>query len=365
MSTSLLLQDPTASGNKFLDLLSEAAKGAESGGGIFAFASAKGVEMLFEDKYVSRLASKGGFDLVVGIDSITDERALGALAKRLQSHKKLSVRALLHETPGLMHPKLCWFFEGPRLRILVGSGNLTRGGLMTNFEGILAADLDGGDAIRAREEIDAFLARWDHRLLPPDAPAVIARAKQNSGSERSLLKPMKAETESPPAKIGVGTKAEVLVIEISKNVDKRTQLDVGVDVFTGFFGAPPAGGHILIQAVDAKGVPAEIEPPRAIFPTKSHNYRLEARAGAGRSYPAAGTGRPLGVFVRMPDGIFRYRLLWPEDTGYGEVDAALTVRVGSAPPPGRGPMRREPITLDELIEAWPSSPLLAAIEVKP
>jgi hypothetical protein len=364
MPTSLLLQDPTAGGGTFLDQLSQAAKGARSGGGIFAFASVKGVEMLLGDKYVGRLASSRGFDLVVGIDSITDGRALAALTRCAGSHKRLSVRALLHETPALMHPKLCWFVDGPRVRILVGSGNLTRGGLMTNFEGILSADLSRRDAEGALAEIGDFLARWDHRLLAPDDPAAIARAEKNSGSERSLLKRMKPAAESLPATVGVAAAAEVLVTEISKNVEKRTQLDVGIDVFTGFFGAPPAGGHILIQPVDAKGTPEEIEPPRAIFPTKSHNYRFEARAGAGRKYPAAGTGRPLGVFVRMPDGVFRYRLLWPEDAGYGEVDTALTAKAGPAPPPKSGPMRRETITLAELAAAWPSSPLLKALEVR-
>jgi hypothetical protein len=365
MPTSLLLQDPNARGGTFLDQLSQAARGAKSGGGIFAFASVKGVEMFFGDKYVSRLASSRGFDLVVGIDSITDDWALDALTKRASSHKELSTRALLHETPAMMHPKFCWFVDGPRVRILVGSGNLTRGGLMTNFEGILTSDLSRRDGKNALAVIKAFLARWDHRLLATNAPEAIARAKLNSGSERSLLKRMEPAPESPPPTVTITDTAEILVSEISKNVDERTQLDVGIDVFTGFFGAPPAGGHILIQPVDENGTPEEIEPPRAIFPTKSRNYRFEARAGAGRTYPPAANGRPLSVFVRMPDGVFRYHLLWPEDPGYGEVEAILNDKVGPAERRKGASVRRETITFAELAASWPKSPLLKALKVRP
>jgi hypothetical protein len=364
MPTSLLLQDPEARGGNFLDLLSQAADGAKSGGGIFAFASTTGIEMLFDDKYVKRLARKGGFDLVVGIDSITNDLALAELTKLAKRHKKLSVRALHHETPALMHPKLCWFEDGTRLKLLVGSGNLTRGGLMTNFEGILSVELKGRDARGARVEIEDFLTRWDHRLLAPDDPDAIARAKKNSGSERSLLKPMKAAPESLPTKLTVAPAAEVLVGEVTKNVDERSQLDVGAGLFTGFFGAPAAGGHIAIQEVDAKGAPQAIET-RAIFPTPSSNYRFEAKGGGGRKYPAYSDGRPFGVFVRLPDGVFRYRLLWPKDPGYAEVDAVLTKKVGAAKRKKGEKARRETITLAELKAAWPKSPLLKALTVKP
>lgn len=352
----LRLQDPTAGGGNLLDALSRAARDATSGGGIFAFASVKGIDSLLQDRYLRRLAKSRGFLLVVGVDSITNAAALAALARAAKGLPKLTPRVLLHETPNLLHPKLCWFANGTRLTLVVGSGNLTPGGLMTNYEAFLQVQLDRRQAGAAQAEIDDFLRRWGDRLLSPANPRAIARAKRNTGSERSLLRSMQPAPELPAEPATAAPDTEVLVAEISKNVDERTQLDVGIEVFTGFFGARPEGGHIFIQAVDAAGSVGAIEGPRAIFPTKSHNYRFEAQAGAGRKYPAAGEGRPFGVFVRMPDGIFRYRLIWPQEPGHREMDELLTARKGAA----KTRMRRATVSLSELAGAWPDSPLLEA-----
>jgi len=357
-AATLNLQDPTSGGGHLLDALSQAAKDAESGGGFFAFASKNGLEMLFRDKYCRRLAKSRGFRLVVGVDAITNRRACEDMARLGKDLRKLQPRILLHGTPNLMHPKICWFENGKEMTLVVGSGNLTPGGLMTNFEAFAVCPLSGAAAGAAKAEIEGFMVRWEHHLLPPDDPAVLERAAKNTGSERSLLKKMKEAPEFPPPAPPPPAASQVLVAEISKNVDERTQLDVGIDMFTGFFGAKPEGGHIMIQAVDSKGRLAGVEGPRAIFPTKSHNYRFEAAAGAGRKYPAKGKGRPFGVFVRMPDGIFRYQLLWPGEAGHAEIDALLTAQVGAA----KTRMRRTLVTIAQLTAAWPSSPLLKSLK---
>jgi hypothetical protein len=353
---TLKIQDPVAGGGNLLDALSQAAKRADSGGGIFAFATVKGLGMLFGEEHLRRLAKRRGFQLVVGIDAITNKRTCEELAKLEKGLVKLTGRALLHETSNLMHPKICWFDEGDSLTLIVGSGNLTPTGLMTNFEAFAVCPLSGAAATAARAEIAGFLQRWDRWLLPADNPTVLERAAKNTGSERSLLKKMKEAPELPPSPPPPPGDAEVLLADISKNQDKRTQLDVGADMFTGFFGAKPEGGHILIQAVDSKAELQEVEGPRAIFPTKSHNYRFEAQAGRGRKYPPIPGPRPIGVFIRMPDGIFRYQLLWPKESGYAEVDALLTKKAGAF----KRSMRRETVSLAELVAGWPSAPLLKA-----
>lgn len=350
------IQDPAGSGGNLLDALSQAARRADSGGGIFAFATVRGLEMLFGEEHLRRLAKQGGFQLVVGVDAITDKRTCEELAKLEKRLGKLTGRALLHKTSNLMHPKICWFDRGDSLTLVVGSGNLTPTGLMTNFEAFVVCPLSGAAATAARAEIAGFLQRWDQRLLPADDPAVLERAAKNTGSERSLLKKMKEAPELPPDAPPPPGDAEVLLADISKNQDKRTQLDVGADMFTGFFGAKPEGGHILIQAVDSKGGLREIEGPRAIFPTKSRNYRFEAQAGRGRKYPPIPGPRPIGVFVRMPDGIFRYQLLWPSEPGHAEVEALLAKKAG----PLKRSMRRETVGLAELVAGWPDAPLLKA-----
>jgi len=357
---ALSLQDPTAGGNNLLHAISRAARDADSGGGFFAFASFKGIEMLFKDEFLHRLAKKRGFELIVGVDAITNKGALDSLAGLSKRLPMFEARVLLHESPTLFHPKLCWFAKGSELTLIVGSGNLTPGGLVTNFEAFAVCPLSGAAAAAAKTEIEGFQHRWDHRLLPPDHPAALTRAAKNTGSERSLMKKMAPADEFPASTPAPEATALVLVAEISKNVDERTQLDVGIEMFTGFFGAKPEGGHILIQPVSSSGKLEEVETPRAIFPTRSRNYRFEAKAGAGRKYPAPGSGRPFGIFVRMPDGIFRYQLLWPTEPGYVEIDSLLTERAGVAKK--KRPMRREAVTVTELAAAWPASPLLKTLK---
>jgi hypothetical protein len=147
---SLHLQDPAQAGKTLLDAIAHAGDHAERGGGIFAFASARGVAMLLDDPVLGQLTKTGEFELVVGTDAVTDERALAALQDRMTaSHPGLRARVLVHDLPILFHPKLCWFVRGERLTLLVGSGNLTPGGLATNLEAFIVGELDLPEAAEA------------------------------------------------------------------------------------------------------------------------------------------------------------------------------------------------------------------------
>jgi hypothetical protein len=351
-------QDPSVPGTTLLDALADAAHGAERGGGIFAFASAQGIATFLDDPVIEPLTKTMSFELVLGMDAITDTRALAALVDRLPHRPGLNARVLLHELPALFHPKLCWFVRGEAVILVVGSGNLTPGGLTKNLEAFTVAAFEGTAANAAEASITGWLDRWEAQLVAPDAPEAEARAKKNSGSERSLKRPMAAEDEESPTEfVPVDDESAVLVLEIPRNAPRRTQLDVGEAQFRDFFGGVIGSQkRIVIQHVKDDGTPEEVEPPRALFRTQSVNYRFEAAAGRGIDYPAQ--GRPIAVFVRRPDGVFRYRLLWPGAAGHTEVEAFLTSRAGPAGPN----MRREPATMAELRAAWPNTPLLPETE---
>jgi HKD family nuclease len=246
------LHDPsTGEARTLLDVLVEAASGADRGGGIFAFASCTGIDMLLGDEELRPLVSEKGFELVVGVDSVTDVRALERLAQLSGSRTALMARVLVHDRGGIFHPKLCWFVHGDRLRLVVGSGNLTIGGLARNTEAFVATELSGGEASAAKAEIQVWLERWGDRLLSPDAAEARAAAAGNSGSERSLRRRMKREDEEsvagdvPPAAL----EAEVLALDVSKNVaHSRTQLEVGKEKSETYFGSTSGRPHrVLIQ----------------------------------------------------------------------------------------------------------------------
>lgn len=354
-------RDPAAGGRDLLDALIEAADGADRGGGIFAFASRTGIDKLLTDPELGPVLAGGGFEIVVGVDSVTDVAALERLTELTEEHHGLSARVLVHDLPGLFHPKICWFAAGDRLRLVVGSGNLTLGGLVRNTEAFMVNALEGEQARVAETAIRSWLERWDRCLLFPGDDRARDSAAENSGSERALRHPMKRVTEEPGADdmppIAAGD--AILALDVSKNVARgRTQLEVGREMFSSYFGAE-AGRHrrVLIQSIDASGNPGEVEPSRTLFMSRSVNFRIELGAGHGRDYPEE--GRPIVIFARCQDGIFRYQLIWPEDAGHAGADRLLTALAGRA---AGGKMRRELGTVAQLREVWPDSPLLSALE---
>ena len=164
---------------------------------------------------------------------------------------------------------------------------------------------------------------------------------------------MPSEDEPADASPPPEANADVLIAQVPKNAPGRMQLDVGFDQYRDFFGGPGKPKRIQIHHVESTGKLGEPEPARALFKTKSTNFRFEARpAGVDLEYPKE--GRPIGAFVRMPNGVFRYVLLRPGDAGHSELSDYLRQKVDL--PENR--MKRLTTTLAELEAVWPDSPLL-------
>lgn len=349
----LHLQSPGVPGLTLLDAMANAAEDATSAGAVFAFASERGVRAtLGDDGPFAKIAE---LELVVGLDAITDERALDAITALTQDRGGFRARALVNPDARLFHPKLSWFRSPTTTTLLIGSGNLTPGGLVGNHEAFAAVLLTGPPAEAAVDQITDWLTVLDSALYPLDHPEVRKAAKANSGAERSIRKRMPPDDEEPPPEDGDA--ADVLIFEVSKNTeDGRTQLDVGRPAWRNFFGGVEGlRKQVLVQPVAADGSVGEIEPPRGLGNTKSTNFRLEVGARRDMTHPAPGTRpRPIGVFRRMSDGVYRYLLLWPGEPGHTELSAYLDEL---NPSPGRN-MRRPVVTLAKLRAAWPDCPIL-------
>lgn len=356
-SVELTIQDPGLQSGKLIDAIVEAAEGAERGGGIFAFATKGGIDLLLGDKVIEPLVKDREFRLVVGVDSITDERALKSLNDWSQRSEGLIAQVFVHELPQIFHPKLCWFGVGETVTVVLGSGNLTQWGLSANFEAFLVASLEGETGAVAEAEIVNWLADREQQLFAPDAPQALERARKNSGSERALRRKMAPDKESlDQSPIPAGT-AEVLLFQLGKKKAGRTLLDLGKKQFENYFhGEAAEKRHITIQYVEGDGSLVAPEPLRPVYRVPSGNYRLESDQKREVASPDREHGVPIGVFVHMPNGVFRYRLLWPGDEGYAEVDACLEQHHDELPRVDA--LKRAMISLSVLAEAWPDSPFL-------
>lgn len=312
----ICIQDPSWADSAYLleEILS-ACEGASRGAGAFAFASSGGIKLLLHDEAFVKFLSRYPFEIIVGVDAITDNVALDTLAMCLARHSGLRARVFIGKSNAtLFHAKMCWFRRRNRGVCIVGSGNLTAGGLRGNYEAFSVAQLSLTQQVALEHTWSSWIKFHAGDLLPLDHQTVRKRAGLNSGKEpRSSNKLRDVLLEDSQGNVSVGAahtgSASVLLAEIPKSGDRWNQANFDVQTFRDFFGATP--GHtqrILLTHVNYNGSvgPQEVRPSVAV---SSHNYRFELEAASGLSYPSR--GRPIAVFVKVATRTFRYRLLMP------------------------------------------------------
>ena len=359
----LVIQDPTnEQGTYLLESLAEAFESATTIRGIFAFASASGVDLLFDDESFQRVAREGVIDIVIGTDAVTNAAALDACERLTQQLSDVSLRAFLNPRPeGLFHPKFCFAKNGGSGRLVAGSGNLTEGGLLGNWEAYAVDQLDNDGVTVTEATWQGWVDKYADCLLPLNDPRVRERVAQNNVMAREGdLPTLRVPRPTPdPAEAArpiqvIPDTATVLIAEIPRSGDRWKQANFDLDNYRNFFGAreDAANRLVIFRHVNADGTMAAYERNRPPVAVKSQNYRFELAAASGREYPAA--GRPIAVFIRMVGRTFFYRLLMPENADYELVDGILERLAGPNQRPDR--MRRERLTVRQLREEWPNAP---------
>ena len=358
----LVLQDPTnEQGPYLLESLTHAFRSARQIGGIFAFASSPGVRLFAADEEFREVARKGSVDLIVGTDAVTNVRALDALANVARQFPTITVRAFLNPKPeGLFHPKFCFTKKQGGGHLIAGSGNLTEGGLLGNWEAYSVDELNDQGIADVQATWDNWTTKHEQWLLPLDDVRVRERASLNhvmarEGDLPTLVASTTATEDEPETTQLMPNNAVVLIAEIPASRDRWKQANFDLDNYRNFFGAREdvADRLVIFRHVNANGTMADYERNRPPVTVKSRNFRFELAAASGIPYPT--NGRPIGVFVRMVGRTFFYRLLLPGDAEYDNVRRILERRAGPNHPSDR--MRRERATVEELRREWPTSPL--------
>lgn len=366
---SFVLQFPEGRG--LVDVLEDVSDGALSGGGVFAFATRRGVERFFAISNIRLMLENGGrFDLVVGTDAITNADALICIEEHAQLFPGLRAWAFVHDLPTTFHPKYCWFARQDDLRLVVGSGNLTSSGIgrdpgppqrMGNWEALGIRSLQGGQA----EGVHAVISRWfaDSRdveqLLPLSHPRVLERAVANSRVKYvsphqrqhqrqrrggPVAEPVDARVQLADAQ----AETEVMIREIPQNRSGQADVSQRGLAFFGFTGEPR---KVLIQHV---GLNNELDVPveRPIFVNASQNYRIEISEVAALPYTVGpDDGRMVLVAVKLDDSAYRYTVVPVDSPHY----AALSAILGPIPS-GRRLMRASFLNAAELKARWPAAP---------
>lgn len=385
------IQDPGDPNTDYLiEILLEQCQKATSGGASFAWATARGINLLLENPQFSHFLHEFPFDLVLGVDAVTDEAALRALCRLQKELPKFTVSVFLNGYAGSMfHPKVCWFGQTNGGALVTGSGNLTEGGLSKNWEAFTVTALAKSELATVQAQWSAWRQAYGADLVGPSDAGAIACAKRNGQvttvtvsalaaaplatkgalAKKALAKKLPGNkpvgvvapaTESGPGASPVvpssGTAPahqllDVLIAEIPRGSSRWNQANFDLESYEGYFGAKVGTTRMMFfRHVDAGGILAatEIRPSVAV---KSSNWRFELAAAAGLKYPT--NGRPIAVFVKQASRNFHYRLLMPGDTAHPLIEKLLDSNWHG--PAGR--IKRVRVAHSVLEQAWPDSPL--------
>lgn len=375
---SLRIQDPTDPDSDYLiDALIDACDGAHAGGGAFAFLSAGGVRLFLKDTSFAEFVGRGRFDLVVGVDAITDDKAVDELTAVAANCPGLGARVLVPTHPrSIFHPKFAWFDHGDGGLLLTGSGNLTASGLRWNIEAFSVQELDAEQMAATRARWDAFLLRTADCQFAPADPKVIALLERNALRRKAMrdagiehpgeveedaieeapadaekVVPADHEAQSTDVAPPIEDGTPVLIAEIPGGGDRWEQANFSKETFIDFFGASTTQRRkAYLFHVRGDGTLGEQEVRPAVV-VKSRNFRFELHAAKGLGYPAG--GRPLGVFARVAVRTFFYMLLLPGFEGYEQIAELLD----SQEQQKQGKMRRIVFDAADVKAAWPTAPL--------
>ena len=360
MDCEFHFQDPTSPETVYLlEAIIDASRGAALCSGIFAFASRAGVDSLIGDPEIQHFLHESPMSLLVGIDAVTSRDTLARLLELEQELERLSVRIFRNPTAALFHPKVARFeYPDGRRTMIVGSGNLTPGGLRQNFEAF--------SIMRSKAEETLDVTSWDRFLTEHDTDlrtideSALERAAQNIVRGRRPLRDVEPDLERAPTadssmdvELPVGRTNRFLVAQVPRAGERWHQIHFNRNVIEEFFRVRPGTAQrVFLVECRHDGTFAEQEVRPCVYSDANKNPKIEIASHHGEPYPDAGP--PIAVYRELQVRSFAYMLLMPGDPGYDEM-FALTEDL---PTVGRGVRRVITNTLT-IRRVWPASPLVA------
>ena len=364
MKFRFCMQDPTCPETTYLyEAIIGAFVDAVSWRGIYAFATLDSVDHLMEDSVVKEFMARGGeARILVGIDAITNKPTLERLVELERQNEYFRPRVFRNETGRLFHPKISDFaYADGRRTLIVGSGNLTPGGLTNNFENYAVVEGERGEEVDV-SQLDEFLERHADDIRPIDIEAMeiakrnlfrsVGGARRRVG--RSVQKPRRRETavsecalETEPADV----LDRILIAKVPKAGLRWPQAHFNRRVVQEYFRISDYDTQrVYLTHVGRDGTRADVEVRPCVYSRRNKNHRIEIAAARGREYPDT---PPLLLFRGRGLRIFDYMLLFPGERGY----ESLYNLAGRLPPAGRG-FRRVVTDIENLEDAWADCPIL-------
>ncbi|MDO8750209.1 MAG: phospholipase D-like domain-containing protein [Dehalococcoidia bacterium] len=401
MRVSLLNQPngPDRLGNVLIRLMDELPQWTSFAAAV-AFVKSSGVRHL-TPSLRSLVERHTNIRLIVGIDHRgSSQEGLQSLMQAVSPTG--SVWVFHNANPSTYHPKVFLFEKQGRAALVVGSGNLSEGGLFSNYEVGLLVELattqpeEAALLHQVNDMLNALLAdgrvvqRLDEALLERlvTLRMIVAEgAAQDDDEERQRREAPVASPDSPFHRVAVRPAPRVaqeatdrsrrqpfepqaapvpqgerhpvepaerrndaLVAEVPAGGSRWNQVNFDIGTFEGYFGATVGVSQTFtFRHVNAGGTLANPEM-RPTVSVRSRNFRFELGAAAGLEYPA--NGRPVVVFLRRGPREFLYRLVMPGHRDHPPLDRFLREHWTGR----EDRMRRIVVSSDVLRQAWPAAP---------
>jgi hypothetical protein len=355
------LQTPSGASPSLIKQIVRECGSATKGAAAFAFASALGVKLLTAEPEFKKFLKASVFLAVIGLDAITDTKAVEELQKVQKKYPNFKPKLFLHSRVGsCFHPKTMWLKTANGGVIITGSGNLTLGGLMANWEATAVEKLSVAEMNAAEAVWDKWLKAHQKQLLDLDDSTALDKAKANKIQRTKIKKTLKLpEAEDEAAEVAADAAEEVtqelllnpvLIAEVPKGGNRWNQVNFDVQTFQQYFGVTLGSTKVVhFYHMHDDGTLAAREDRHAVA-VKSQNYRFEVGAAHGLPYPAS--GHPIVIFEKIADSTFKYVLLMPGQPAHKLVQNYLDDNYAKT----RG-KRRITIAASDLQRVWPQSPL--------
>lgn len=312
-----------------------------------AFATGAAVEAL-EPFFEVFLADGNRIDIIVGIDRNGTSRDAIQMLDQLQRAYADRMSCFVFYAPSafaIFHPKLYLHRTAGRLSAVVGSGNLTLGGLSNNFESLFAFRDISSRSRTGRELIQTWntfakprpplRSRFLRPLSPQYVRSLLKRLPRSSRFETSgrrdgvneLWRPI-SHLVLPRSNLPAQRRQSVaktpmrsfMLIDVLKET-RRTQMQLPLAVVEEFFGVPrDAEASIQLSQVRGGTVTQPIERRLVISKGQSGSRlmrRIEMPQIAGQPRPLAAT------FVRTSRSRFSVAIFPRSSQAYRWVDQTL------------------------------------------
>lgn len=273
----------------------------------------------------------------------------------------------------IFHPKVYLFENSDYYTLIVGSNNLTEGGLVRNVEcSLLVQDMQGTSVYSAfyaywkgildsteenlypitQELIDQL---YEDKIIPSDSErdqtSAEKRASVSKGDQKVSKfkksgiqknpegfepKCLKRQIKTKKTKVSSDTTKVAEVIEDSLYIEEEVliaeigggprwkQVNFPINIFEEFFGAERGNNDywISIMNITQDGSLGEVEKRQAVS-VKSRNYRFEIHCEETKGeYPGEDV-RPIVIFVKLDRDEFLYHVLLAEYDAYEKVKEYL------------------------------------------